>query len=51
MLENDYKKVVQLVYKEENLMRAAWKANKANKAKSLHDCFETRLCLADCLLN
>lgn len=48
LVEKDYKKFIGLAYKEKNLMRAIWIAN---KAKMLCDCFETSLCLADCLSN
>ncbi len=48
LVEKDYKKLIELSYKEKSFMRAVWIAN---KAKMEFDCFETRLCLANCLLN
>ncbi len=48
LVEKDYKKLIELSYKEKSFMRAVWIAN---KAKMVFDCFETRLCLANCLLN
>lgn len=45
--EKDYNKIIKLAYKEKNGLRAVCIAN---KGKLLCDCFETRLCLADCLL-
>lgn len=47
LIENDHKKLIELAYKEENSMRAIWIANKAKLEK---ECFDTKLCLADCLL-
>lgn len=48
LVEKDYKKLIELSHKEKSFMRAVWIAN---KAKMMFDCFETRLCLADSLLN
>lgn len=48
LVEKDYKKLIKLAYKEKSFMRAVWVAN---KAKMQCDCIDTRLCLADSLLN
>ena len=47
LIEEDYKKLIKLAYKEKDSMRAIWIANKAKLEK---ECFETKFCLADCLL-
>ena len=47
LIEEDYKKLIKLAYKEKDSMRAIWIANKAKLEK---ECFDTKLCLADCLL-
>lgn len=47
LIEDDYKKLIKLAYKEKHSMRAIWIAN---KAKSQKECFDTKLCLADCLV-
>ncbi len=48
LVEDDYKRLIKLAYKEKDSMRAIWIAN---KAKFHQDCFETKLCLADCLVD
>lgn len=48
LTEEDYKKLIKLAYKEKESMRAIWIANKAKLQK---ECFDTKLCLADCLVH
>lgn len=48
LIEENYKKLIKLAYKEKDSMRAIWIANKAKLEK---ECFDTKLCLADCLLH
>lgn len=48
LTEEDYKKLIKLAYKEKDSMRAIWMANKAKLQK---ECFDTKLCLADCLVH
>lgn len=48
LIEKDYKKLIKLAYKEKDPMRAIWIANNAKLEK---ECFDTKLCLADCLLH
>ena len=48
LIEEDYRKLIKLACKEKDSMRAIWIANKAKLEK---ECFDTKLCLADCLLD
>lgn len=47
LIEEDFRKLIDLAYKEKNSMRSIWIANKAKFHK---DCFETKLCLAESLV-